>query len=283
LRYVQKGHEYTKLIQLFYLSTKDIFWENGILWVATIFAVAHLGRQIWHSRGQAADRILLCWVFWSFAVLWASGTFFWHYFLQIVAPFSVLAAYGIVTSWKMLRLLSPLPNFVAKMGWTALLVIMVILFIKTDYKHYFSYTPVEQTVLQHEISRGVYDTYGFYNAVMSEISSYLRSHTNPNETIYVWGIAPQVYFLAQRRAATRYWTHANMSALVTDNSLKAFEAYAPKVMEDLRRSSPAYIVQIFPLEIFPELQDLVRDDYVKDGDLEFFAPPYKVHLYRRHF
>jgi 4-amino-4-deoxy-L-arabinose transferase-like glycosyltransferase len=281
LRYVQRGHEYTKLIQLFYLSMKDVLLENGILWVGTMFGVAYIGGRVWHCKEEAADRILLWWVFWSFAVLWASGTFFWHYFLQIVAPFSVLAAYGIVTSWKMLRSLSPLPKFVAKMGWTALLIIMVIIFIKTDYKYYFSYTPVEQTVLQHEISKGIYDTYGLYNITMSEISSYLRSHTDPNEMIYVWGIAPQVYFLAQRRAATRYWTHANMSALVTNNAFKAFEAYAPIVMEDLRRSYPASIVQIFRLEDFPELQAFVRDHYVRDGDVEFFAPPYTVHLYWR--
>jgi 4-amino-4-deoxy-L-arabinose transferase-like glycosyltransferase len=280
-RYVQRGHEYTKLIQLFYLSMKDIFLENGILWVATIFAVAHLGRQIWRGKGQAADRILLWWVFWSFAVLWASGTFFWHYFLQIVAPFSVLAAYGIVTSWKMFRSLPPSPKFVAKMGWTALLIIMVIIFIKTDYKYYFSYTPAEQTVLQHEISKGVYDAYGLYNIAMGEISSYIRSHTDPNETIYVWGIAPQVYFLAQRRAATRYWTHANMSVLVTNNALKAFKAYASMVIEDIRESHPAYIVQIFRLEDFPDLQAFVRDHYVMDGDAEIFVSPYTVHLYRR--
>jgi 4-amino-4-deoxy-L-arabinose transferase-like glycosyltransferase len=281
LRYVQRGHEYPKLIQLFYLNMKDILLENGILWVGTMFGVAYLGRQVWRGKGQTGDRILLWWVFWSFAVLWTSGTFFWHYFLQIVAPFSVLAAYGIVTSWNMLRSLSPLPKFVAKMGWTALLITMVIIFIKTDYKYYFSYTPVEQTVLQHEISKGIYDTYGLYNLAMGEISSYIRSHTDPNETIYVWGIAPQVYFLAQRRAATRYWTHFNMSTLVTNNALKALKGYTPVLMEDLRRSAPAYIVQIFRLEDFPELQAFVRDRYVRDGDAEFFAPPYTVHLYRR--
>jgi 4-amino-4-deoxy-L-arabinose transferase-like glycosyltransferase len=281
LRYIQRGYEYKKLFQLFYFSMKDIVLENGILWLGTMFGVAHIGWRIWRGKEQTADRILLWWVFLSFAVLWASGTFFWHYFLQILAPFSVAGAYGIVASWEMLKSLSPSPKFVVKAGWTALLIIIIIIFIRTDYKYFFSYTPVEQTVLQHEISKGIYYQYGLYNAVQQEVANYVRAHTEPTETIYVWGIAPQIYFLAQRKTITRYWTNANMSALVTSDAFKALKAYAPMVMEDLRRSYPAYIVQIFRLEDFPELQAFVRDHYVKDGDVEFFTPPFSIHLYRR--
>jgi 4-amino-4-deoxy-L-arabinose transferase-like glycosyltransferase len=260
---------------------KDILLENGILWMGTMFGVTHLCGRIWLGKEGTADRILLGWVFWSFAALWASGTFFWHYFLQIIAPFSVLAAYGMVTSWKMLKSLSPALRFAAKVGWTVLLLFMVIIFINTDYKYFFSYTPVEQTVLQHEISKGIYYEYGLYNAVQQEIANYIRAHTVPTETIYVWGIAPQIYFLAQRKAITRYWTHANMSMLVTNEANKAIQAYAPMVMEDLRRSYPAYIVQIFRLEDFPELQAFVRDHYVREEDVEFLLPPFNIHLYRK--
>jgi 4-amino-4-deoxy-L-arabinose transferase-like glycosyltransferase len=281
LHYIQRGHKYTRLFQLFYYNMEIIFLENGILWVGTTFTAAYFGWRIWRGKEQAGERIFLWWAFWSFAVLWITGTFFRHYFLQIIAPFSVLTAYGIVASWKWVKSISSLLRFVAQGVWVIILVAMVFILVKTDYKYFFSYTPVEQTVFQKEISKGIYDTYGLYNLVMGEVSSYIRSHTDPNETIYVWGIAPQVYFLAQRRAATRYWTHANMSVYVTNNPLKAFEAYAPIVMEDLRRSYPAYIVQIFRLEDFPGLQALVRDHYVMDGDEGIFVSPYTAHLYRR--
>jgi len=285
LRYIQRGHEYRSLppslLQLFYFRMKDILSENGILWVGTMSAAVHLGWRIRRGKGEASDRILLWWAFWSFAIIWTTGTFFWHYFLQIIGPFSVLAAYGIVTSWKLARSLSPLSRFVAQGGWTALLVVMIIIFIKTDYKHFFSYTPVEQTAFQHEISNGVFDGYGITKVVEQEIARYIRDHTDPTETIYVWGISPQIHFLAQRKAATRYWTNANMSALVTHNALKAFQANAPSVMEDLRKSHPAYIVQIFRLEDFPELQTFVQDQYVVDKDVTFPVQPYRILLYRR--
>jgi hypothetical protein len=170
---------------------------------------------------------------------------------------------------------------VAQGGWTILLVIMVTLFIKTDYKYFFSYTPVEQTALQVEISKGVFEGYGMYNVVQQEIANYIRAHTDLNDTIYVWGIAPQIYFLAQRKAATRYISNSNMSMLVTGRALEALQAYAPIVTGEIKRSHPAYIVQIYLLEDFPELQTFVRDQYVVDKEVRFPVQPYKILLYRR--
>jgi hypothetical protein len=281
LRYVQRGHEVASLLKSFSFSLKNILPENSLLWVGTLFAAAYLGLRIWLGKGKASDRILLLWVFWSFAALWVTGTFFQHYFLQIVAPFSVLAAYGIVTSWKLAKSLSPLSRFAAREVWTMLLVIMVIFFIKTDYKYFFSYTAEEQTVFQYKFQHGVFDGHGLYNVVQHKIAHYIRAHTNPTDTIYVWGIAPQIYFLAQRKAATRYRNNYNMSVLVTSKPLEALQAHAPTVVEDIGKSHPAYIVQIYRLEDFPELQTLVRDQYMADIYAELSVPPYRICLYRR--
>jgi 4-amino-4-deoxy-L-arabinose transferase-like glycosyltransferase len=283
LRYIQRAHEYTSVLKYFSSSMKGILPENGLLWIGTMFAAVYLGWRIWRNRGEAGDRILLWWAFWSFAVLWVSGTFYAHYFLQIIAPFSVLTAYGIVAAWKLAKSLSPFPRFVGQGVWAITLTITVILFIKTDYKYFFSYTPVEQTVFQYKGLDGIFDEhgYGIYNVVTQEIAFYIRDHTDPAETIYVWGIEPKVYFLAQRKAATRYWTNGNMSGLVTNNALKALQAYAHTVMEELRRSHPACIVQIFPLEWFAELQAFVRDHYVVEKDVRLPMRPYRILLYRR--
>ena len=281
LYYIQRAHEFTNFLEFYYLSMKTIFPENGLLWVGTMFAAAHLGWRMLHGKGHGSDRILIWWAFWSFAVLWVTGTFFRHYFLQVIAPFSVLAAFGIVESWRLTRLVSPPLRFVAQGGWTILLVIMVTLFIKTDYKYFFSYTPVEQTALQVEISKGVFEGYGMYNVVQQEIANYIRAHTDLNDTIYVWGIAPQIYFLAQRKAATRYISNSNMSMLVTGRALEALQAYAPIVMGEIKRSHPAYIVQIYLLEDFPELQTFVQDQYVVDKEVRFPVQPYRILLYRR--
>ena len=281
LSYIQRAHEFTSVLGYFSYKMKLLLPENGLLWVGTVFAAAYLVWRTWRGKEQTADRILLWWAFWSFAVLWLTGTFYWHYFLQIVAPFSILAAYGIVATWKLAKSLSPLPRSLTRGGWTILVVVMIMIFIKTDYKYFFSYTPVGQTVFQHNFLGGVPNEYGIWNIFLQRIAYYIRDNTDPTETIYVWGIAPQVYFLAQRKAATRYISNSNMSFLVTNNSFKALQAYAPTVMEEIGKSHPAYIVEIFPIEYFPELQTFVRDQYMVERSVELPMPPHWIHLYRR--
>jgi hypothetical protein len=281
LRYIHRGHEYASLLTFFSLSLKIMLPENALLWAGTLFCSVYLGWRIWQGKGQASDHLLVWWAFWSFAVLWLAGTFFQHYFLQIVAPFSVLTAYAMVTAWKLPKSLPRLSRSVVRVGVAVLLLIMLIIFIRNDYKHFFSYTPVEQTVLYKEISEGIYDSYGVYNVVLQEIGYYIRMQTDPGEMIYVWGIAPQIYFLAQRKAATRYRNNYNLSALVTGNSLKALEAYAPVAIEEIRKSEPTYIVQIFPLDVFPGLQAFVRDHYLIDKVVEYPVPPHEIRLYRK--
>jgi hypothetical protein len=282
LRYIQRGYEYTDFLMFFSSILKVMLPENGLLWVGTAFTTVYLGWRIWRGEGQTSDRILLWWAFWSFAVLWITGTFFFHYFLQIIPAFSILTAYGIVTSWKLAKSLPPLSRLVAQGGWTILLMVMVIIFIKNDYQYFFSYTPFEQTVFQHKVSKNVFDLYGTYNVVQHRIAHYIRANTDPSETIYVWGISPQIYFLAQRKAATRFRNNYNMSMLVTGNPVKELAVYASTVMEDISKSPPAFIVQIFPLESFPELLSFLRDRYTVDKNVEFVMPPYRIQLYRRH-
>jgi 4-amino-4-deoxy-L-arabinose transferase-like glycosyltransferase len=281
LSYIQRAHEFTSVLGYFSYKMKVFLPENGLLWVGTVFAATYLVWRTWRGKEQTADRILLWWAFWSFAVLWLTGTFYWHYFLQLIAPFSILAAYGIVATWKLAKSLSPLPRSLTRGGWTILVVVMILIFIKTDYKYFFTYTPVEQTVFQHNFLDGVHNEYGIWNIFLQRIAYYIRDNTDPTETIYVWGIAPQVYFLAQRKAATRYISNSNMSFLVTNDSFKALQAYAPTVMEEIGKSHPAYIVGIFPIEYFPELQTFVRDQYMVERSVELPMPPHWIHLYRR--
>jgi hypothetical protein len=282
-RYLQRGYEFRSIFVYFFSSVKTILLENGLLWIGAIFSTVYLISRMVRGRGEVADRILLWWAFWSFGVLWVSGTFYAHYFLQIIAPFSLLAAYGVRTTRKLAKALSPLRRFVVQGAWAATLMITVILFVKTDYKYFFSYDPVEQTVYQHKGLDGIIDGYGYgmFSVVQQEIASYIRDHTDPADTIYVWGVSPQLYYLAQRRAATRYRNNFNISLNVTDNPAKELRVYAPVAMEEIKKSLPAYIVQIFRLEHFQDLQGFVRDYYQIEVNVEVHGTPFRINLYRR--
>jgi hypothetical protein len=235
------------------------------------------------GKGGAADRILLWWAIWSFGVLWISGTFFAHYFLQIIAPFSLLAAYGVVEAWKLTKIISPLPKVIVRGVWIAALMVTTVISIKTDFKYFVSYNSVEQTVFQYKGLDGIFDNHGYgaFSVIQQEIASYIREHTDRSDTIYVWGVSPQLYYLAQRRAATRYRNNFNISLNVTDNPAKELQVYAPIVMGEIRKSPPAYIVQIFGLEDFPELQGFVRDHYQFEMNVEVPGTAFNINLYRK--
>ncbi|MBM4323092.1 MAG: hypothetical protein FJ115_05990 [Deltaproteobacteria bacterium] len=282
-RYLQRGYEYRNLFVYFLLSVKAILLENSLLWIGTIFSIILIVFRVMRGKVGAIDRILFWWAFWSFGVLWISGTFLAHYFLQIIAPFSLLAAYGVWTAWDLAKTFSPLMRFVVRGAWLVTLLVTIILFIKTDYKYFLSYSPVEQTVFQYKGLDGIidYHGYGTFGVVQQEIAFYIQGHTNPTDTIYVWGVSPQLYYLAQRRAATRYRNNFNISSNVTNDPGKELRAYAPVVMEEIKKSPPTYIVQIFPLEMFPELREFVQNYYQIEITVDVSGTPFRIYLYRR--
>ncbi|MFB3887242.1 MAG: ArnT family glycosyltransferase [Thermodesulfobacteriota bacterium] len=281
LRYIQRGYEYTDYFKHFSSSMKAILPENGLLWLGTLAAAVFLIRRAKPGEEQVASRIFLWWAFWSFAVLGIVGTFYAHYFLQVVPPFSILTAYGLSATWRFAKSLRHPLKLVARWAWTIVLAALLVAFVRTDYECFFSYTPEEQTAMQFKSLDGLIDLYGLSLIYQQAIALHIRQHSDPKETIYVWGIAPQIYFLAQRKAATRYRTNFSASQLVTDKGLQALLACAPVLMEDLRKSRPVYIVQIFPLEFLQEFQTFVQSHYRPEAHITLNIPPYRVSLYRR--
>jgi hypothetical protein len=86
-----------------------------------------------------------------------------------------------------------------------------------------------------EASRLIYDTCPFPESV--EIAAYIRARTSPEERIAVIGSEPQIYFYAQRRAATGYlYTYPMMEP----------QPYAARMrdemMDEIEAARPAYVV-----------------------------------------
>ncbi len=284
-RYIQKGHESSEMVTFFFSSLKVIFFENSLLWIGTSFTAGLFISRWMRGRGEMADRVFLWWALWSFFAVWISGTFYAHYFLQIISPFSLLTAHAILWVWEYGKTISSLPKRRVFQGaWLLCLGISTFLFIKTDYKYFFKYSAAEQTAYQFKGLEGVYDSYGYglYNLIQHEIASYIRKHTEPSDTLYVWGVAPQVYFLAQRRAATVYRNNFNLSQNVTQNADEALRTYSDKVMKELSLSPPTYILKIFNLEAFPKLKDFITMHYQIDKNVdEIFIHPFRIRLYRK--
>jgi hypothetical protein len=88
-----------------------------------------------------------------------------------------------------------------------------------------------------DVSRQRYGANPFVEAV--EVARYLREHTRPGDTIAVLGSEPEIYFYAQRHAATGYiYTYPLMEA----------QAFASVMQDEMRaeieRAHPAYLIRV---------------------------------------
>ena len=105
-------------------------------------------------------------------------------------------------------------------------------------------------------------------------SAAVQRLSGPGESIAVWGWAPELYVLAQRRQASR---EAHTFAQIQPGPLQAH--FRARFMADLRRNQPAVFVDaVHPgafsyndrarhaHEIFPELAAWIRGGYELDGD-----------------
>jgi 4-amino-4-deoxy-L-arabinose transferase-like glycosyltransferase len=112
-------------------------------------------------------------------------------------------------------------------------------------------------------------------------ATYLRDHTTPSDTIFIWGAEPLVNFLAQRRSPTRYI----FSYMLIEHSQGAdVEARRQDLLEELREREPAYVVlvegDITPLspmgsqaqlDQFPALRTMLETEYVFEIQIEDYS------------
>lgn len=284
-RYIQRGYESTEMVPFFFSSLKSIFLENSLLWIGTFFSAGLFILRGMRGPLEMKDRIFLWWAFWSFLAVWISGTFYAHYFLQVIAPFSVLAAYAVGWVWIRAKTVSSLgKQRIIRLAWVLCLWVSTFFFIKTDYQYFFIFTAAEQTVYQFKGLEGYFDSYGYglYNLVQHEIADYIRKQTGPTDTLYIWGVAPQVYFLAQRRAATQYRNNFNLSGNVTRNPKEALRTYSDQVIRELKASPPAYILKMMDLGIFPELEKFLQAYYQLDTKVDpNMFHPFKIEFYQK--
>ncbi len=136
----------------------------------------------------------------------------------------------------------------------------------------------------HYLERfGGYQTGRGYSArANAELASYLAEHSEPSGRVYIFGMAPAVYFLAQRLPANRFiWTYPGVI-----NIVRRAEFTPEALAASLARSSPSYIVLErnnrdsltgwrSEVEFASPAMRQVLEDYVHEVEIEDFM------LYRR--
>ena len=214
----------------------------------------------------------MCWMLWlTWLPVAAGGRFYEHYFLQFVPPLSMLAAPGaaaIATRW---REIAPGARTFAMVGVGLPLAIWLA----------FSW------------GRGIAGAYPEQEPRTRELAQWLRSHTAPADTLFLWGHYSPIYTMSDRFPGTRYLnTSPQMGNFDPAHLPATFNPAQHRVqrdvdatLEDLEKRKPSWFIDTspagihlwdrIPLSAFPELARYRDEHYVE------MARPGGAPVYRR--
>jgi 4-amino-4-deoxy-L-arabinose transferase-like glycosyltransferase len=168
----------------FFTSFADVTleWWPILLFAGVAFTRAASGATRWDARWLA-----LAWLLPSIAGVAVGGYFRPHYYVQAIPPIAVLAGRGITILAD--RWLSRAQLVAAALALSSIAYGVLIA------RDYWIPGAADRVRLLYGIAP-------FAEAV--PVGDYLREHTGPDDTIFVYGNEPEIYFYAGRRAASRY-------------------------------------------------------------------------------
>ncbi len=213
----------------------EYFWRHfsvilKVAWPAYLLAAlaSIIGLARW-QRGEQREhstRMLVGWLVFSFAAVTVSGIFRQHYFIQIIPAIGLLAG----------RAVEEFARFFGtqKRRWAAyaLPIGAVALGSLGAPGYYFFDSP-------NEIARELYKTNPFAESL--DIASFVARHSQPQDTIFVFGSEPQIYYYAHRRCASRYIFVYPLFTPFADT-----RARQDQVLAELRNQPPKFIVFLNP-------------------------------------
>jgi hypothetical protein len=230
-----------------------------VIWVA---ALAYASRL---TSLRPAERVIVAWLVVSVPGSLAGGHLSWHYFIQVMGPLALLAAFAIDRG-----LGSPKRRWVAGAAAVGLAAPM--------------------------IGWGAFDlvsdplTYDFREPVPQHqaVAAYIRAHTSPKDRVFVWGNWPALYVESDRMMASRFPGFLRgfpRGSEIPPNNWDTTARVWPELQGDLTRNAPALIVDTapadwsdfakYPMSDYPALADFIAGRYHVVATIDrvvFYAP-----------
>ncbi len=215
---------------------RDEIWALGAL-SAGVAVCAWRWRA---TRPGAAAALAIAWLGASLASILLNGPRMFHtYFLPPLVPLSLLFA------WLLDRIIA-LPRGRRLTAAVLVVGVTVVMLVRSGSvaraigvtawdAEYIGGCTDRQEYLQRFQSRY---TQSFSAADNAQLADYIRSHTDPQDRIFVFGMAAGTYFLSGRLPASRFlWAYPAVS-----NMIDRPEFRVETLAGDLARKAPRYIV-----------------------------------------
>jgi Dolichyl-phosphate-mannose-protein mannosyltransferase len=230
------------------------------------------------------------WLCASFLGIVPGGSFFLHYFVQIVPPLALLAARGAIGLFQGLAAPAWVRNGLA----VAAAATAMMGSVASASWYYLQGTPAQKC-------RQLYGMNPFPEA--PEVAAFVAANSHSDESVLIYGSEPQIYFYAARKSATRYIFVYPLMTGFADAARRQQTAVA-----EINRRQPAVIVAVNaptsfardrarPRDLDEALDDLLKRRYVKTAvvlpsrdapsplitgnELNGLPPPYLIMVWQR--
>lgn len=230
---------------------------RGFLVSALIVSLFILKKKV-----SLASRLILIWFAFSWFATLLSSRPYPHYLIQILPPLCFsLGLFFIRPSKSLRKLITPklIPVFLL-----ATLIITKIAFHFWSYPNLPYYFNFYQYVLKLKSRQQYFFDFDPRADAIYQVANYLRTHTLPDEKIFIWGTNPSIYALSRRLPVGRY----TVAYHIID-----FNGYK-ETIEILERQPPRYIIVMASEQRpFPEFKAFVAQNYALEktfGEAQIF-------------
>jgi hypothetical protein len=248
------------------------FWTEVM--VALSLAVA------WWRRQLASLAPVLLLAFAGFLGVAGQGRFHIYYFETCHPFFSMFWGYMCVQTWEgfqaVRRLFAQRGWAVAgALTWVVLANLVLALFAEEGVRVVQQYEFFADWWRNPEVSYRNYYPQLQLEKLSEQIKviNFLKQNSNPEDAVYVWGMAPLVNFMAMRQSPTRFFYNYPLI------STWGLERWRQELIQTLKRKQPRYIIverndgnpmftnnifaseQYLRLLQFPALSNLLKDQY----------------------
>ena len=172
---------------------------------------------------------------------------FWpHYYYLLIPPLTIIVCLGVQGVIDHLRRTVIRAGPLRKVGTLILLLILPIILLTTEVRHYWAQPPFGITVHR-------YNSRDFWGQAQGRN---VRRVTDPNDTIFVFGNDASIYYYAQRRCASRYTMITGLTA-----GMAGAERRRAILLSELRKHPPRVILVLFDEEPFDEWKAFLDEHY----------------------
>lgn len=194
-----------------------------------------------HRRLALTLRLIIIWFSWSLFAALLSSRPYPHYLIQVLPPLSLSLAFLANKRNRFLALIS--------------VAVFILVFINFHFWYYPNFSYYQNF---YEYALGGKTKARYYSAFDSNAndlylaSKYLKTHTLPEEKIFIWGNDPSIYALSQRLPLGRY----TVAYHIID-----FNAY-DEALRLIEENSPRYLIlSQTESRPFPQLKNFVSRNY----------------------